>query len=239
MDIIPAIDIIDGKCVRLVKGDYTNKKVYSSDPLEVARKFESWGIKRLHLVDLDGARERKIINYKILAEIAAGTELVIDFGGGLRTENDIRIAFENGASMITGGSIAVRDPQLFLDWINNYGSDKIILGADHKGESIALNGWIEDSKMKLFQFLQKYIDEGIKKVICTDINLDGMLKGTSVDLYKRILKQWPGLYLVASGGISSPGDLEELDRNGIPAVIIGKAIYENRITKEDLQVFLT
>ena len=239
MDIIPAIDIIDGKCVRLVKGDYSNKKVYSSDPLEVARKFESWGIKRLHLVDLDGARERKIINYKILAEIAAGTGLVIDFGGGLRTENDIRIAFENGASMITGGSIAVTEPQLFLKWINNYGSDKIILGADHKEESIALNGWIEDSKMELFQYLRKYIDKGIKKVICTDINLDGMLKGTSLDLYKRILMQWPDLYLVASGGISSPKDLEELDSNGIPAVIIGKALYENRITKEDLQVFLT
>ena len=239
MDIIPAIDIIDGKCVRLVKGDYTNKKVYSSDPLEVARKFESWGIKRLHLVDLDGARERKIINYKILAEIAAGTGLVVDFGGGLRTENDIRIAFENGASMITGGSVAVRDPQLFIKWMNNYGSDKIILGADHKDGRIALNAWIEDSKMELFQFLRKYIDVGIKKVICTDINLDGTLTGTSIDLYKRILKLWPDLYLVASGGISSPIDLEELDRNGIPAVIIGKAIYENRITEEDIQVFLT
>lgn len=238
MDIIPAIDIIDGKCVRLVKGDYSSKKVYSTDPLEIARKFESWGIKRIHLVDLDGAKEKKIINHKILAGIASRTGLIIDFGGGLRTEADIRIAFENGASMITGGSIAVSDPQLFLKWLTDFGSEKIILGADHKNERIALNGWSQDSNMELFSFLENYINQGVRKVICTDINKDGMLKGPSVDLYKRILKQWPDLYLVASGGVSTPEDLQELEKIGIPAVIIGKAIYENLITYEDLQPFL-
>jgi phosphoribosylformimino-5-aminoimidazole carboxamide ribotide isomerase len=238
MDIIPAIDIIDGKCVRLVKGDFMSKKVYSSEPLEVAKKFESWGIKRLHLVDLDGAIEKKIINHKILAGIASGTGLIVDFGGGLRTENDIRIAFENGASMITVGSIAVSDPQLFIKWLNDFGSEKIILGADYKNERVALNGWSEDSNMELFLFLQKYINEGVTKVICTDINKDGMLKGPSVDVYKRVLEKWPELYLVASGGVSTPKDLLELDEIGIPAVIIGKAIYENRITREDLQLFI-
>jgi phosphoribosylformimino-5-aminoimidazole carboxamide ribotide isomerase len=238
MDIIPAIDIIDGKCVRLVKGDYASKKVYSSEPLEVARRFESWGIKRLHLVDLDGAKEKKIVNYRILAGIASGTGLIIDFGGGIRTEADIRIAFENGASMVTGGSVALSDPQLFLQWLYDFGSEKIILGADHKNERIALNSWAEDSNIELFLFLQKYINQGVTKVICTDINKDGMLIGPSVDLYKRILQPWPDLYLVASGGVSSPEDLEELDKNGIPAVIIGKAIYENRITRKDLEPFL-
>jgi phosphoribosylformimino-5-aminoimidazole carboxamide ribotide isomerase len=238
MDIIPAIDIIEGKCVRLQKGDYSSKKEYSSDPLEVARKFESWGIKRLHLVDLDGARAKKIVNHKILARIAAGTGLIIDFGGGLRTDSDIRIAFENGASMITGGSVAINDPGLFLEWLSKFGPEKIILGADHKNEKIAVNGWYENSDAELFRFLLKYIKQGITQVICTDINKDGMLEGPSFDLYKRILDKWPELYLVASGGVSSPTDLKELEKTGLPAVIIGKAIYENRITEKDLQPFL-
>jgi len=238
MDIIPAIDIIDGKCVRLQKGDYSTKIEYSSDPLEEARKFESWGIKRLHLVDLDGARTRKIVNHKILARIAAGTGLIIDFGGGLRTDADIRIAFENGASKITGGSVAINDPQLFLKWIMEFGPEKIILGADHKNERIAVDGWYENSDTELFQFLQKYIKQGITQVICTDINKDGMLEGPSFYLYKRILDEWPQLYLVGSGGVSSPADLKELEKAGLPAVIIGKAIYENRITQKDLRPFL-
>jgi len=238
MDIVPAIDIIDGKCVRLERGDYTSKKVYSSDPLETARIFESWGIRRLHLVDLDGAKEKRVINYKTLASITSGTRLIVDYGGGIRTDDDLRIAFENGASMVTGGSIAVSDPRQFLKWLNKYGSGKIILGADHRNEIISTNAWSEDTYMDLFSFLEDYINQGVKNVICTDINRDGMLIGPSLDLYRKILKRWPGLYIMASGGISSAKDLMKLKMIGMPATIIGKAIYENRITKNDLNPYL-
>jgi phosphoribosylformimino-5-aminoimidazole carboxamide ribotide isomerase len=238
MDIIPAIDIIDGKCVRLTQGDYSQIKEYSSSPLEMARIFESWGLKRLHLVDLDGAKEKKIINYKILSDITSGTNLIVDFGGGIRTENDICIAFENGASMITIGSIAVNDPQLFLKWLQDYGKEKIILGADHRNEMLSSNAWVENTRLNLFQFLGEYINLGITQVICTDIEKDGMLNGPSVDLYRRILNQWPDLHLVASGGVGSIMDIKVLSRIGISATIIGKAIYENRITKQDLMPYL-
>jgi phosphoribosylformimino-5-aminoimidazole carboxamide ribotide isomerase len=234
IEIIPAIDIIDGKCVRLEKGNYSSKKIYSKDPLEIALTFESWGIKRLHLVDLDGAKAKKIINIEVLNRIASKTNLIIDFGGGLRSENDIRMAFDNGASIITGGSIAVHNPEIFLDWLNEFGPDKIILGADHNNEKISLNAWLEDSEMDLFAFLDDYILKGVNQVICTDIQRDGMLEGPSLDLYKRILAKWPDLQIIASGGVSNLEDVIQLDKAGIPAVIIGKAIYENRITKEEI-----
>ena len=238
MEIIPAIDIIDGKCVRLEKGDYSKKKEYSADPLKIAEEFESWGIKRLHLVDLDGAKAKRIINIKILSKIASHTNLIIDFGGGLRTKEDVKIAFENGASMITGGSIAVKEPETFMKWFSEFGAEKIILGADHRNELISVNGWNEDSNQELFKFLDKYITEGINKVICTDIDKDGMLQGPSIDLYAKVLKKWPDLHLIASGGVSSVLDLMELKKIGVPAVIIGKAFYENKITKMDLDSFI-
>ena len=238
MEIIPAIDIIDGRCVRLEKGDYSKKKEYSADPVEVARVFESWGIKRLHLVDLDGARAKKIINSVVLSRISSSTNLIIDFGGGIRTREDIRIAFDNGASMITGGSIAVKDPEIFLSWLSEFGKEKIILGADHRNELISVNGWYENSSLDLFSFLEKYTGHGIEKVVCTDIERDGMLQGPSFDLYKRILTKWPSMHLIASGGVSSAKDLKELNKIGIPAVIIGKALYEKKITRMDLIPFL-
>ena len=234
IEIIPAIDIIDGKCVRLEKGDYSKKKIYSEDPLEIAMTFESWGIKRLHLVDLDGAKAKSIVNINVLNRIATRTNLVIDFGGGIRSENDIRIAFENGASRITGGSIAIHDREKFLHWLEFFGSDKIILGADHKNGKISFNAWLEESETGLFPFLEYFIQKGIKQVICTDIQKDGMLLGPSLDLYKRILNIWPDIQLIASGGVSNLEDVHLLDKAGIPAVIIGKAIYENRISKEEI-----
>jgi len=234
MTIIPAIDLIDGKCVRLEKGDYSRKKVYSEDPLEMAKKFESWGIKHLHLVDLDGAKAKKIVNFKVLNNIANQTKLIVDFGGGLRSGEDLRIAFDNGASKITGGSIAVHDPKQFLNWLEVYGPEKIILGADHSNEKISLNAWQEDSSTDLFGFLESYIQKGIKQVVCTDIQRDGMLQGPSLELYKRIFEKWPDLQLIASGGVSNLKDVLELEKAGIPAVIIGKAIYENRITKSEI-----
>lgn len=237
MDIIPAIDIIDGKCVRLEKGDYSRKKVYSSDPVELARTFESWGVKRLHLIDLDGAREKKVINHKILSLITSSTNLIVDFGGGIRNDSDLRIAFENGAAMVTGGSIAVQDPDLFLKWLDNYGPDRIILGADHKNEMISVNAWSESSGSSIYEFLEKFINHGIKKIISTDINRDGMMEGPSIRTYKRILEIWPDLQLIASGGISSPDDILKLKKTGVSGVIIGKAIYENRITGKDLKPY--
>lgn len=239
MDIIPAIDIIDGKCVRLSQGDYDRKIVYNENPLEVALEFEAHGIKRLHLVDLDGAKANHIVNYKVLESLASRTSLVIDFGGGLKTDDDLRIAFECGASMITGGSIAVKSPDVFESWITNYGSDKIILGADVKEEKIAVSGWTESTEKDLFPFLSDYNKKGINKVICTDISKDGMLLGPSTELYKKILKSFPELYLVASGGVSSMKDLEVLAEAGLPAVIFGKAIYEGRILLKELSVFLS
>jgi phosphoribosylformimino-5-aminoimidazole carboxamide ribotide isomerase len=235
IELIPAIDIIDGKCVRLSKGDYDTKKVYYENPLEVALEFEAHGIKRLHVVDLDGAKAGKIINHKVLEAIAGKTSLVVDFGGGLKTPNDLRIAFECGAQMVTGGSIAVKNPTEFESWIELYGAGKIILGSDAKDRKIAVSGWLETSELDLFDFLEGYIAKGITKTICTDISKDGMLQGPSTDLYKEILQHFPDLFLIASGGVSSMKDIEQLQEVGVPAVIFGKAIYEGRIKLSDLE----
>jgi phosphoribosylformimino-5-aminoimidazole carboxamide ribotide isomerase len=234
MDIIPAIDLIDGKCVRLTQGDYAQKKVYNQNPLEVARGFEAAGIRRLHLVDLDGAKAQHIVNYRVLHSIATQTSLVVDFGGGLKTDADLRIAFDNGASMITGGSIAVKDPETFHRWIADYGADKIILGADAKDGMIAVSGWTETSSLELTAFIAGYREKGITQVICTDIGRDGMMQGPAVELYQSLLEQFPGLYLVASGGVSCMDDIVALQQAGVPAVIIGKAIYEGKIGVEEL-----
>lgn len=235
IEIIPAIDIIDAKCVRLSQGDYAQKKVYNENPLEVAKEFEANGIKRLHLVDLDGAKSSRIVNYKVLENIATHTNLTIDFGGGLKTDEDLRIAFESGASMVTGGSIAVKNRDMFLSWLKKYGSEKIILGADAKNEQIAVSGWQEGTSLNLFDFLKDYVAEGISKIICTDISKDGMLQGSNVDLYVKIKTQFTTLYVIASGGISSIDDILNLNDKGIDAVITGKAIYEGKITLKDLQ----
>lgn len=234
IELIPAIDIIDGKCVRLTQGDYDTKKVYNEDPLEVAKMFEDYGIRRLHVVDLDGARKGRIINYRTLERLATRTSLIIDFGGGLKQEGDLEIAFESGAQMITGGSIAVKDPDTFISWITRFGSGKIILGADAKDKKIAISGWEETTDKELIPFIQAYHDKGITKAICTDISRDGMLQGPAVGLYKEILEQIPQLHLIASGGVSSIQDIEKLAEAGIQAVIFGKAIYEGKIQLKDL-----
>lgn len=239
MDIIPAIDLIDGKCVRLSQGDYDRKTIYNENPLEVAKAFEDHGIRRLHLVDLDGAKAHHIVNHRVLENISTHTSLVIDFGGGLKTDDDLRIAFECGARMITGGSIAVKSPDIFESWIARFGAEKIILGADVKDEKIAVTGWTEETELFLLPFLENYINKGIHKVICTDISKDGMLQGPSTELYKKIRTAFPELYLVASGGVSSVSDLEALAQAGLPAVIFGKAIYEGRISLKDLRPFLS
>lgn len=239
IEIIPAIDIIDGKCVRLSQGDYEQKKVYNENPLEVAKMFESVGIKRLHLVDLDGAKAKHIVNYKVLERIATNTTLTIDFGGGLKSDDDLRIAFECGAKMVTGGSVAVKDRETFLFWIAKFGSDRIILGADVKDKKIAVGGWLETTNLDLFPFVEKYKEEGINKIICTDISKDGMLAGPSIELYKEILQKFPDLYLIASGGVSSMNDIEQLQEANVPAVITGKAIYEGKIKLNELSSFLS
>ncbi len=239
IEIIPAIDIIDGKCVRLSQGDYEQKKVYNENPLEVAKMFESVGIKRLHLVDLDGAKAKHIVNYKVLERIATNTTLTIDFGGGLKSDDDLRIAFECGAKMVTGGSVAVKDRETFLSWIAKFGSDRIILGADVKDKKIAVGGWLETTNLDLFPFVEKYKEEGINKIICTDISKDGMLAGPSIELYKEILQEFPDLYLIASGGVSSMNDIEQLQEANVPAVITGKAIYEGKIKLNELSSFLS
>ncbi|OAD92369.1 1-(5-phosphoribosyl)-5-[(5-phosphoribosylamino)methylideneamino]imidazole-4-carboxamide isomerase [Aequorivita soesokkakensis] len=248
MRIIPAIDLIDGKCVRLSKGDYSTKKIYNENPLEVAKQFEAHGIQYLHLVDLDGAKNKHIVNHKILEGIASQTSLKIDFGGGLKTDEDLRIAFECGAKQITGGSIAVKNPEIFKNWLQKFGSEKIILGADAKDEKVAISGWTEDSNLKLIPFIQKYIEEGIKYVICTDISKDGMLKGPSFDLYKKIISEFQSEYsrrpngkelkLIASGGISTFEELPKLAEIGCEGTIIGKAIYENRINLKQLENYI-
>jgi len=234
IQLIPAIDIIDGKCVRLSQGDYAKKTVYNENPLEVAKMFQDSGITRLHLVDLDGAKAQHIVNHKVLYAIATHTNLVIDFGGGLKTDEDLNIAFENGASMITGGSIAVKNPTVFESWIQKFGNEKIILGADVHDKKIAVSGWVESTEYDLFPFLESYTTKGINKVICTDIAKDGMLQGTSVDLYKEINMQFPELFLIASGGVSAMSDIYALDEAGIPAVIFGKAIYEGKISLQEI-----
>lgn len=238
IQIIPAIDIIEGKCVRLTKGDYSQKKVYNEDPLEVAKSFEDWGIKRLHLVDLDGAKAQHIVNHKVLEKIASKTNLVVDFGGGLKTGDDLRIAFECGAAMVTGGSIAVKNPDEFTRWISSYGGGKIILGADVNDEKIAVSGWQESTEVDLLPFIKGYLDKGITKVICTDISKDGMLEGSNVDLYKKILGAFPSIELIASGGVSKMGDVEMLEEAGVKYVIVGKAIYEGKITEADIKRIL-
>ena len=238
MRIIPAIDIIEGKCVRLTKGDYSTKKIYNENPLEVALEFQDAGIEYLHVVDLDGAKSSHIVNYKILETLASKTNLKIDFGGGLKSDEDLKIAFESGAKQITGGSIAVKNPELFASWIEKYGSDKIILGADVMNEKIAVSGWQEDSGLDIFKFLEDYTAKGIKNVICTDISKDGMLEGASLELYKKILAQFSNLNLTASGGVSNMQDLEVLAENRLESAIVGKAIYENRISLKELEQFI-
>jgi phosphoribosylformimino-5-aminoimidazole carboxamide ribotide isomerase len=238
IEIIPAIDLIDGKCVRLSQGDYSQKTVYNENPLEVAKMFADAGIRRLHLVDLDGAKAHHIVNHKVLERITTHTDLVVDFGGGLKTDDDLRIAFECGASMITGGSIAVKDPDTFSSWISKFGADMIILGADVKDEKISVGGWIETTDLDLLPFVNDYVNQGITKVICTDISKDGMLQGTAVDLYAKILKAFPELYLIASGGVSSIKDIELLEQAAVPAVITGKAIYEGKFKLAELTKFI-
>ena len=238
MRIIPAIDIIDGKCVRLSKGDYNTKIIYNENPLEVAKQFEAHGIQYLHLVDLDGAKSSQIVNHKILEQIASQTSLKIDFGGGLKSDNDLRIAFESGANQITGGSIAVKNPDLFKEWISKYGSEKIILGADANNEKVAVSGWLEESTEDLIPFIQNYQKDGIQYVICTDIAKDGMLQGPSFGLYTKILEQNPKIKLIVSGGISTFNELPKLAEMGCEGTIIGKAIYENRITLKQLEKFI-
>lgn len=237
MRIIPAIDIIDGKCVRLSKGDYSNQKTYNENPLEVAKAFEDHGIEYLHLVDLDGAKSKHIVNHKVLETIATKTNLKIDFGGGLKTDEDLRIAFESGAQQVTGGSIAVKDPKVFSHWISSYGAEKIILGADVKGEYIATDGWLETSDQSLFDFLAHYQAKGIQYTICTDISKDGMLQGPSFDLYEKIIAETQ-VKLIASGGISQFDELPCLAEMGCEGTIIGKAIYENRISLKQLENFI-
>ena len=237
MRIIPAIDIIDGKCVRLSKGDYSTQKTYNENPLEVAKAYEDHGIEYLHLVDLDGAKSKHIVNHKVLETIATKTNLKIDFGGGLKSDDDLRIAFESGAKQITGGSIAVKDPDTFTSWIEHYGAEKIILGADIKGEYIATDGWLETSDQSLFDFLAHYQTKGIQHTICTDISKDGMLQGPSFDLYQKILSETE-VKLIASGGISQFDELPRLAEMGCEGTIIGKAIYENRISLKQLEQFI-
>ena len=238
MRIIPAIDIIDGACVRLSKGDYATKKVYNENPLEVAKQFEAHGITHLHLVDLDGAKSKHIVNHKILKQIASQTSLKVDFGGGLKTDDDLRVAFESGASQITGGSIAVKNPDTFKSWLNKFGKDKIILGADAHHRKIAISGWLEESDDDVVEFINSYNKEGVSYVICTDISKDGMLEGPSFDLYDEILKSTPDLKLIASGGISTFDELPKLAAMGCEGTIIGKAIYENRISLKQLENYI-
>jgi phosphoribosylformimino-5-aminoimidazole carboxamide ribotide isomerase len=234
MRIIPAIDIIDGKCVRLTKGDYSTKIVYNENPLEVAKEFEANGIKYLHLVDLDGAKSKRIVNYKILEQIASATNLSIDFGGGLKSDEDLKIALESGAKQITGGSIAAKNRPVFLDWIKRYGGQKIILGADCMDRKIATDGWLESSELDIIEFIQNYELEGVQYVICTDISKDGMLQGPSIDLYKEIIEV-SKVKLIASGGIANLQDLIDLKEIGCEGAILGKAIYEGKVTLKELR----
>jgi len=232
--VIPAIDIIDGKCVRLTKGDYSQKKIYNEHPLEVALQFEDAGLNRLHLVDLDGAKAGKIINWKVLETLTGKTKLGIDFGGGIKQEKDLEIVFNSGAAMATIGSMAVKNETEFVKWIQRFGGDQFFLGADVKKEKIAISGWLEETDIDVYSFIKKYIERGIQNVFCTDVSKDGMLQGPSTALYKKIIEQFPGLYFVASGGVSSMADLEMLHAMGCSAAIVGKALYENKISLQEL-----
>ena len=233
IELIPAIDIIDGKCVRLTKGDYDTKTVYG-DPVEMARMLEDKGFQRLHIVDLDGAKSRHIVNVDALRGITSQTRLKVDFGGGIKTDDDIEKAFDNGAAMVTIGSVAISAPDLFDGWLYKYGAEKIILGADVRNGKISINGWKEDSDTDLLPFLARYVEHGVKTVLCTEISRDGMLGGTAVELYSQIMAAYPTLHLIASGGVSKAEDIHELNRRGIPAVVFGKSIYEGRIDLDEL-----
>ncbi len=235
IEIIPAIDIIGGKCVRLSQGDYERKTVYNENPLEVARMFEDAGINRLHMVDLDGAKAKHIVNYKVLEQIASKTNLIIDFGGGLKSDEDLEIAFESGAAMVTGGSIAVKEPELFLNWLEKFGSEKIILGADAKDGKIAVSGWQESTELSVIEFIAEFHKKGISKVISTDISRDGMLSGPAFELYGEIMEILPDVEIIASGGIASMDDIFKLAVMGVPGVITGKAIYEGKISLKDIE----
>jgi phosphoribosylformimino-5-aminoimidazole carboxamide ribotide isomerase len=237
MEIIPAIDIIDGKCVRLTQGDYSQKKIYNEYPLEVAKEFEDAGLERLHLVDLDGAKAGAVKNWKVLETIAAKTSMIIDFGGGIKSEKDVQIVFNSGASLATVGSIAVKNKEEFVKWILQFGARKFLLGADVKGEKIAVSGWTETTEINIFDFLQQYIDQGIIQVFCTDVSKDGLLAGPATELYRKIIEHFPKLHFIASGGVSNMQDVEDLAAIGCKGVIIGKAIYENRISLEELKAF--
>ena len=234
IELIPAIDVIDGKCVRLTKGDYDTKKIYNEDPVSVAKEFEAHGIRRLHVVDLDGARSKHIVNDKVLQRIARETNLVIDFGGGIKTDEDVARAFEAGAHMITIGSIAVTDPERSMEWLHKYGPEHIVLGADVRNGRVSINGWKEDSQEELVPFLDRYLSEGMRNVLCTDISKDGMLQGPAIALYREVMEHYPDCHLIASGGVSSMDDIRALEAAGIPAVVFGKAIYEGKIKLEEL-----
>ena len=236
MEIIPAIDIIDGKCVRLTEGDYAQKKIYNNHPLETAKQFEDIGLNRLHLVDLDGAKSGSVKNWKVLETIAGKTSLIIDFGGGIKKEEDVKVVFNSGAAFATVGSIAVKDETAFVKWLLIFGADKFLLGADVKDEKIAISGWLEKTDIWIYDFIEKYIRHGIKQIFCTDVSKDGKLEGPSTGLYKNIIQKFPELHFIASGGVSSVKDLEELQSVGCKAAIIGKAIYEGRIFLKELSL---
>ncbi len=233
IELIPAIDIIGGQCVRLTKGNYEQKSVYG-DPLQMAREFERIGFRRLHVVDLDGAKSHHIVNGDVLQSISTETSLTIDFGGGIKTDADMEAAFEHGAHMVTVGSIAVTRPDLFMKWLRQYGPERMILGADVRNGKISINGWKEDSEEDLLPFLQKYVDAGVRNVLCTEISKDGTLQGPAIDLYRQVMEAYPTLHLIASGGVSSIDDIKALDAAGIPAVVFGKAIYEGKINLKEL-----
>lgn len=234
IELIPAIDIIQGQCVRLTKGDYNQTKVYSTNPVDVAREFERLGFKRLHVVDLDGAKSRHIVNEEVLRSITTNTNLVVDFGGGIKTQEDIEKAFDAGASMVTVGSIAVTEPELFYEWLDKYGAHRMILGADVRNGKISINGWKEDSAEDLLTFLRRYVNAGVCNVLCTEISKDGTLQGPAIELYQQVMKEYPKLHLIASGGVSSIEDIKALNAAGIPAVVFGKAIYEGKIDLKEL-----
>lgn len=233
IELIPAIDIINGQCVRLTKGDYDQKTVYGS-PLEMAQEFERIGFKRLHMVDLDGAKSKHIVNSSVLRSCASETSLTIDFGGGIKTDEDIETAFNHGAQMVTIGSIAVTEPERLMGWLEKYGAECIILGADVRNSKISINGWKEDSTEDLLPFLKKYVDAGVKNVLCTEISKDGTLQGPAIELYQRVMETYPDIHLIASGGVSCIDDIKALDKAGIPAVVFGKAIYEGKINLKEL-----
>ncbi len=238
MEIIPAIDIIDGKCVRLTQGDYSQKKIYNEHPLEIAKQFENAGLQRLHLVDLDGAKEKKVKNWKVLESIASKTKLIINYGGGVASENDVKIVFESGAALATVGSIAVKNEFEFVKWLMIFGADKFLLGADVKDRMIAIHGWLETTDTSVFDFIENYIAKGVQQVFCTDVSKDGKLEGPSLELYKEIIAKFPELYFIASGGVATIGDLEQLRDIGCKAAIVGKAIYENRIALSEIENFI-